>query len=76
MGLRLGFVLFSASVDEVGQTFVWGFGAPLPFPGFGGDIALRPSWGSRRRPTQTPQPARSSRSPSLVRLPIHSPAVP
>lgn len=48
MGQRPGFVPSSASVDEVGRTFVRGFGSPpspSPSPGSGGDIAPRPSWG-------------------------------
>lgn len=32
MGQRPGVVPSSASVDEVGRTFVRGFGAPLPLP--------------------------------------------
>lgn len=55
MGQRPGVVPSSASVDEVGRTFVRGFGTPpSPYPGSGGDIAPRPSWGCVLAPRGLP----------------------
>lgn len=55
MGQRPRVVPSSASVDEVGQTFVRGFDTPhSPSPGSGGDIAPRPSWGCAVAPYGLP----------------------
>lgn len=77
MGQRPGVVPSSASVDEVGRTFVRGFGAPLPLPRGPGVTLHRAPRGVASPPHADCPPARcsllplSAGAPSLPQLPSH-----